>query len=304
MVITLLSSSIVEAWTYHSLGGVIAFIVFIGSAIAIYCEGKQLFNQTLPKTNLIGILLQGVSVVTGSLLSYALSHDLGLGAVVAASLVAILAYLIAPSYSVPAYCGAFVGMTSNVLLFNYIEVGIAGLIAGIVYILTQKTFNGIGGKLGTIALIGTASTGMSLGREFLLLPIADWSTNSVIILVALLAAPITFFLNNHREHGPVMASAFVGLISGLVLPNVFPDIGQTLAVVAICASFAGMTSRERCQSFWAVLVTALFTGVVFVYSTPLLGGAGGKLGTIAFGAVLSTCGYVKLHKWLAKKLRQ
>jgi len=302
-VMALLTSTVIEAWAYHSIGGVMSVIVFIGAGIAILNEGKQIFHQAAPETNRVSAVLQGLSVVSGSLLAYALSHDLSLGAVVAASLVAILAYLIAPSYSVPAYCGAFVGMTSNLLLFSYVEVGLAGLIAGIVYVLTRHVFNGIGGKLGTIALIGTALTGMSLGREFLLLPIADWETNTLIILTAMLGAPLTFFLNIHQKHGPVMASAFVGLIAGLILPNIFPEIGQTLSVVAICASFAGMTSGERCPAFWTMLITALFTGVVFVYSTPLLGGAGGKLGTIAFGAVLSSCGYARLRQWVLGKQR-
>ncbi len=34
--------------------------------------------------------------------------------------------------------------------------------------------------------------------------------------------------------------------------------------------------------------------IVFVYATPLLNGAGGKLGAIAFIAVLSICGFRKL----------
>jgi hypothetical protein len=43
-----------------------------------------------------------------------------------------------------------------------------------------------------------------------------------------------------------------------------------------------------------VLLVALFAGVVFIFSTPHMGGAGGKLGTIAFGSVLSVVGYQKI----------
>lgn len=92
-------------------------------------------------------------------------------------------------------------------------------------------------------------------------------------------------------NGPVLASSVVGMLGGLVLPVVFPAQGANLAVVAICASFGGMSSRERLPNAWAVLAVGVFTGVVFIFSTPHLGGAGGKLGTIAFGSVLAVSGF-------------
>jgi len=293
-VILLLISTVYEAWIFHSAGGWIALIVLLGAIIMIIREGLQVWQIKPRKAETQTLVFGFLSVLLGGIFAFFLTHDLGLGPVVAASLVGILAYLVVPKYGVPVYCGAFVGMTSNLLLFNYTEVALAGLIAGIVYILTRDVFNGFGGKLGTIALIGTTLTGMSLGREFLLTPISDWRTNSLIIIIAALATPLTFYLNIHRKQGPVMASAMVGLIGGLILPNLFPQYGTTLAVVAICASFAGMTGKERCSNFWHILITGLFTGIVFLYSAPLLGGAGGKLGTIAFGATLSSCGFTWL----------
>jgi len=296
----MLVSTVFEAWAYHSFGGIVSLIVVFGAGITIFLEVKLALHQIPQKIDKKAIFFQGISVFLGGLITYALTHSLRLGPVVAASLVAILAYLVAPDYAIPAYCGAFIGMTSNDLLFNFWEVGLGGIISGIVFILTRDVFNGFGGKLGTIALIGTAATGMSLGREFLLSPIGDWKTTGLILLTALIATPLTFYLNNQKEHGPVMASAYVGLIAGLILPNILPQYGQTLAVVAICASFAGMTNPERCSTFWHIFITAAFTGLVFVYSTPLLGGAGGKLGTIAFGSVLATYGYIKIINWLRR----
>lgn len=303
-VVLLLTSTVFEAWVFHSAGGFVALLVLIGAIIMIVREGQEI-RQTKPqKAETKKLLFEFLSVLFGGILAFFLTHDLGLGAVVAASLVGILAYLVIPKYSVPAYCGAFVGMTSNLLFFNYAEVALAGGVAGCVYVLSRDVLNGFGGKLGTIALIGTTVTGMSLGREFLFTPISDWTTNSLIVLIAVIATPMTFYLNVDREQGPVMASAIVGLIGGLLLPNLFPQFGTTLAVVAVCASFAGMTGSQRCSTYSHILVTGLFTGIIFLYSTPLLGGAGGKLGTIAFGATLSSCGYSWLYnRHFANNLR-
>ncbi len=303
-VLTLLGLTVYEAWLFHSIGGIISILLIIGAVIAIISEAQQLkFNTSINPKRLTQIW-QVFSVFAAGIITYGMSHDLGLGPVISASFIALLAHMIVPKYSVAAYCGSFVGMTSNLLLYNYQEVALASFLAGIIFFLTSDVFNGFGGKLGTIALLSTAITCRSLNRDFLPLSIADSRTNLWIILVAAIAAALTYYFNVHQKQGPVLASAVVGIIGAMILPPLFPEMGSTLAVVAICASFTGMTSKERCDIFWKILITGVLTGIVFVYSTPQLGGAGGKLGTIAFGSVLSTCGYHKLFAWLSLRNRK
>ncbi len=298
MVLLLFGFTAYEAWLLHLVGGVAIILVMVGLITGIIFEGRRLFHSETDQIRWKSVLWNFLAVFTGGIFSFSLSHDIGLGPVVAASLVGIIGFLVIPDQDVPIYCGAFVGMTSNNLLYTHTEVAIASAVAGGIYILTRSVFSGFGGKLGTIALVGTILTGTGLAREFTLLPIPGWQTNALIILISVLATPLTFYLNIHRDHGPVLASAVVGLASGLILPELMPQTGSVLAVIAICASFTGMSGRDRCQSFWHILPAGLVTGIVFVYSTPLLGGAGGKLGTVAFGAVLSICGYMRLFKWL------
>lgn len=294
MVLILLGFTAVEAWKNDVLGGIISGLILFGAVLAIFYESKNIFNPQTTVDPLPQTALEIMAVVLGGLLAYLLAQDLELGAVIAASLVAIAVHLVAPKLGAAAYCGAFVGMTSNLLFLTPGEVLLASLVSGIIFYLTKPVFSGSGGKLGTIALIGSTLTCFGLQRIFLATAMPDWRTAFLIVLVALVATPLTFYLSINRGHGPVLASAVVGLVGGLLLPNLFPEIGWTLAVVAICASFAGMTGKERCSNFWQIALVGFFTGVVFIYSTPLLGGAGGKLGTIAFGAVISNCGYTKL----------
>lgn len=289
-VIALLIFTLIEAWRFHFIGSIAVLVVLAGVGIAIFDEAKHLPQKSFPNTKKTQIFLQGFAVLVGALAAYSISHDMGLGPVVASSLVGILAFVVFPDFSVAAYCGSFVGMTSNTLLLNWFEVSLAGSLAGIVFVLTKDVFAGVGGKLGTIALIGTALTCTGLNREFIATPIADWQTNSAIMVVSMIAAPLTFYINTRSKQGPVFASAFVGLVAGIILPALSPQLGPTLAVVAICASFAGMSSKARCPKSWPIFIIAFFTSIIFVFSTPTLGGAGGKLGTIAFSAVLATCG--------------
>ena len=72
------------------------------------------------------------------------------------------------------------------------------------------------------------------------------------------------------------------------MPAVYPDgVGSTLAVTVLCASFAGMSSAQRVPYFFQIVLIGLVCGIIFIYSMPLAGGAGGKLGAIGFGSVLA-----------------
>jgi len=296
MTMLLLISATTEAWTAHPAAGTLATIVTIGTTIALYFEIRDLLTQTIKPGKFSILLFEFLAVVIGALTTFYLSVNIGLGAVIAAGMIGILAAMIAPKYSVPAYCGAFVGMSSNLLLFNLAEVLLASSFAGIVFVLTRDVFGGFGGKLGTIAFIGASTAGFTLGREFIFTPVADWTSNFYFILVALIAAPLTLHLNCNLKNGPVLASGAVGLLSGLVLPVLFPQLGGTLAVVATCASYTGMSNTKRCPRMWGMLVAGLFTGVLFVFAVPLLGGAGGKLGTIAFASIIATDGFLELYR--------
>lgn len=296
MVMVLLLSAANQAWITHPAAGIISTVVTIGTIIAIFYEGKGLLNRDIKPASISRKTFEFLAVVIGGVFTFYLSYDIGMGVVIGASLVGILTDMVLPEYGAPAYCGAFVGMSSNALLFNYGEVAIASAIAGVVYVLSRDVFSGFGGKLGTIAFIGAALAGFGFGRDFIFAPITDLHTSLWVLVIAFIATPLTFYLNCDRGNGPVLASGVVGLAGGLILPALFPQIGHTLAVVAICASFTGMSNKTRCTKSWHILVAGLFTGVLFVFSTPLLGGAGGKLGTIAFASIIATNGFIKFYQ--------
>jgi hypothetical protein len=291
MALTLFGFTVYEAWVTHWLGGALTSLILAGVVVAVVTEGRAVFAAGPTVEPLGESALETLAVLLGGAAAYTLAHDVGLGPVVAASLVGVAAHLVAPKYGAAGYCGAFVGMTSDLLLLTHAEVLLASLASGLVFYLTKPVFPGAGGKLGTIALTGSTLMSVSLRRIFLIAPLPDPGTELMIVLIALIATALTFALSMTHGNGPVLASSVVGMLGGLVLPVVFPEQGTNLAVVAICASFAGMSGRERLPSLWAVLAVGVICGVVFIFSTPHLGGAGGKLGTIAFGSVLAVSGF-------------
>jgi hypothetical protein len=233
-------------------------------------------------------LLDLTSVTIGAWLTYLVSIDLDLGPVTASALIGLLGGLLLPDQGAAIYCGSFAGMSSAALLANGFEMLVAGILTGTVYVLAKGVLTGFGGKLGTTALVGTTVTGFGLRRIFAPAPMPSGSLAWRILLYAVAGALLTYWLSVPLKHGPVVGSSVVGLLGGLLLPALESEAGTLLAVAVFCASFTGMTSPGRLPSPTWYTVAGFVTGAVFVISLPVLGGAGGKLGTIAFGASLAT----------------
>ena len=102
-------------------------------------------------------------VPAGALSAFVLNQKLGLGPILAGSLVGFLASFI-PNINkksfylsqLPSvlYCGAFVGMTSPAVSNDYTFIFLASLICAVFLMLSKNLLQGVGGKLGTLAFIG------------------------------------------------------------------------------------------------------------------------------------------------------
>lgn len=111
----------------------------------------------------------------------------------------------------------------------------------------------------------------------------------LIITVSVLAGLLTYHINHYLGKGPVFGSAIVVLTVGLILPKVFSD-GYTLALVATCASYAGMSAKNRITNPLEVCISCVLVALIFVGSSEALVGYGGRLGTIAAISVITVWG--------------
>ncbi|KUK68364.1 MAG: Uncharacterized protein XE02_0289 [Mesotoga infera] len=257
-------------------------------------------KQPAPK-ELKGYPMVLIAVVAGTLLAYFANIYLGLGAIIAASLVGLVGAATVKEYAVEVYCGAFVGMVSPDVLHDFGHTVIAGVIAGTIFFLTRDVFKGYGGKLGAIAFSSWILVSIS-SRCRLLDELEEFRHFGVsIMLFSLGAAVLTYLLSIRLRNGPVFASSLVGLLGGLLLPAFGAENAAVLAAVVMAASFVGMSSREKLRSEAAVLFSGLIMGIMFIYSANHFGGAGGKLGTLAFGSVASSRGLVSLGRMIIRK---
>lgn len=111
------------------------------------------------------------AVTAAAIVTFVVSVE-GLGPVIAAAAVGLLYSTVSERFgrpwkilSAPVYCGAFVGMSFKPAYTDLWMVALAGLAAGLVYFVTDRVFEGVGGKLGTVAFIG--SLGIKILMVFL-----------------------------------------------------------------------------------------------------------------------------------------
>lgn len=244
-------------------------------------------------------VLEALVVPLAAGLTYLLSVHAGLGPVVASALVGVAAGLGIPEVDTAAYCGSFVGMVSPAVFPAVDLVIAAGLVSGLAFVAASDVFAGFGGKLGTLALFGCASTGLLVGASYGPGSGLAWSSVALVVPAAVVGAVATVQLSVRYELGTVLGSGLVGLLAGVALPVVLPGIGELLATVVFCASFVGMTTPDRLGAV-RVAVAGAVCGVVFVVVAPAFVGAGGKLGTTAFISCLTVFGGDRLSAKLSQ----
>ncbi len=292
-------STVLTAFPGNVPGSFVVALTFAAGIFAVLSKAPQINRAKQVDFGLPGLKVL-FSVVGGALVSYSLSVLFGLGSVIASGLVALFVGIFIPAMGPAITCGAFVGMTSSRLL-GYPGILLAGFIAGLVFALSSDVFNGFGGKLGTIAATGTCLAAAVSGKPFLESKFLDASLAGPILATAILSSVLTYYLNNTAGKGGIIASGMVSLLGGLVLPALSAETGGVLAAVCACGSYVGMSSKARIPSWLYAAVAGSLTGAAYFVGLPVLGGAGGKLGTTAFVSVLAVSLAVRKRAGAFKK---
>jgi hypothetical protein len=190
----------------------------------------------------------------------------------------------------PIYCGAFAGMTSELVLLHPGWVLLAGALAGLLLSLLSNSWRGIGGKLGTTAFLGVyAACGLAgafgaLGSGAQLHAFSAVE-RALLIGFALLSPLLTHALSYRWGFGVVLGSALPSLVVALLAP-------LPLAAVWLGSSFVGMTAPERLGShpLRSLLAMGLLFGLFILGFEPRLAGIGGDLGATAAVSVFAVLG--------------
>lgn len=116
----------------------------------------------------------------------------------------------------------------------------------------------------------------------------------MIILVVALATSLTYLIIHKLKKGPVIASAVVTLISGILFPSLLPEEGMLLATVATAGSYAAMVSKEKFSKIVDMIFVGVLCGIIFMLTQDVFVGVGGRLGSIAAISCFSWLGLKKI----------
>ena len=226
-----------------------------------------------------------IAVISGALITFLLSKYAGVSAIISSGIVGIIAGAVFPPYAVAAFCGSFAGMVSQEM-FNIYTLLLAGVLTAVLYHVGGNNYIGIGGKLGTTAFFGTLGVALMIGEKIIWDWTPDYSLLPLLIIFGAVGALATHIISEKLKTGVVVASGAIGLIAGIVLPLIFREDGGIYASLLFCASFAGMASKKVIKKVFLYTITGVVSALVFFFSFPYFNGLGGKLGTIAFIAVI------------------
>ena len=120
----------------------------------------------------------------------------------------------------------------------------------------------------------------------------------LIIIIAVIATCLTYFICFNLDKGPVLASAIVTLVSGILLPYLFSDGGTLLAGVATCGSYAAMVSKTKFPRLTDMVFVGIICGTLFALTQNVFVGVGGRLGSIA---AISGLTWIGMRKIMEKK---
>lgn len=195
------------------------------------------------------------------------------------------------------YAGAFAGMSDPAKFHDPASIVLATLVGGFILELLKNSFNGIGGKLGSIgfgAVIIWTLFKSEPSQEIDFLPF-HFISLLFTVLFGLIGTVIIFYFSN-KKIGPVLASAISSLLISIPLEFYdFNGYAVVISAVFMGGTFVGMSSKTLFN--WGVIMLAgLVFGVLYYFLTLNFGGFGGTLGTTACLSCLLVLPLSKLRK--------
>jgi hypothetical protein len=158
---------------FKGLGGKLGTIAFTSGLLTFFLFRVEYATSTLVYIPLMNLIL---IAVIGMLLTYYMQHKLKQTATFAsASLSLLFALIVLPNthlgstYALLFFAASFAGMSSQDKIKTPVFVILTGVIVGLLFYSLNTHLNGVGGKLGTIALISSTTVySMNLTYEFFL----------------------------------------------------------------------------------------------------------------------------------------
>lgn len=120
------------------------------------------------------------------------------------------------------------------------------------------------------------------------------------IIVGVLAGISSYYISHGLKKGPVYGSVIVTFSAGLLF-SALDYLGVKgaldLAVIAAAAGYAGMVGNMYVKNLLEMAVVSIITGILYMFSTNLFVGIGGRLGVIAAVSCFAFIGLKRVYRY-------
>lgn len=222
----------------------------------------------------------------GMYLTIGLHTFTGMPQVMASALIGLIAYVLLKPYHKAAYCGSFAGMIGSAYLSVFSLIGL-GILLPLVYLISQSFFNGLGGKLGTIAFVSGIFV-IAIQPEYVWFqttPLLEVSYVFV-FLISYISIIVLWLLKNLFRLDSVFVSSAFSLLMAMVFIQV--SNGLIWMMIVFASSFVIMTDHDQMDTMFMITIAPLILGALYISTFQVLPGIGGKAGLMALITVIAT----------------
>ena len=268
----------------HSLNSLLLpiFILFLFAIFDQFRLEKEMIEQKITQKDMLSVIF----VLLGFVLTFGLHYYLDIPQIPASAMTGLLGYVFLKKYEKEVYCGSFAGMFSLIAV-GPIFVLLMIFILPIVYVFSKSVFNGLGGKLGTIAFVaGSIAVGFLKDYQVISTVTVPEVSIPIVMGTALITIVILYMIKVKFDLSGVFLSAGFSLLAFLIL-RFIPE-GLNYLPVVFVASFIIMSDQVRMKTPSFLVIAPIVMSLIYILTTSVYTGIGGKAGLTAFLAVLIT----------------
>ena len=228
-------------------------------------------------------IIYAVVILFSALIVYFFGVEFKLDKNITVGILALFFGIFFKKYALEATLGAFIG-AGIYINTGYLGVIIVSLIVVFVRISFKGVFNGLGGKLGTIAFVGGLVAFIVLQESFGVGQAKNIADLIPVITVSLTSALLTFSINNELKLGPVTAYAIVLLLGSIFL--LFEATKNLdLSTVVYGSALIGMSKKQECESYFVVILASIIFSLFALVGVSFIN-IGGRSGLLALISVI------------------
>ena len=123
------------------------------------------------------------------------------------------------------------------------------------------------------------------------------------VLICFSIYALTYYLNNIKNWGGVKASAFIGVLIGIIYQiiiklNFEVETLKHFFLIMMGATFMGMIADKHQHKKLDFIISSLIFCTLYQHTSTFFNGFGGLLGTIACISLLCIFGIEKVINWI------